>query len=453
MKYDIAIVVLPFVRPDCPSGPGKLKAYVEQFGFNCKILDWNIDLWHELKKQELWGKGLIEYEWKDSLKRFTEKKVEEIKSLNLKYIGLSAFSYPKTTLFLTEVCKILRSRLPDIKIIIGGHCVAADNCGKIMKSKGLVDYFVIGEGEEPLLNLLKNKDMIAGVNGSSPEQIKKLDSLPFPDYSDYNLDLYNNKFLYVETSRGCIFKCNFCRRPLPTFKYKSGYRVAKEILFLNKKYKINKIHFEDSLLNGNPKELKNLCSSIIKLNDEGILPKINWSGFINILPKKVMKAEIFYLMKKSGCVGLSFGVESASEKVRNDMRKIISDSNIDFTINQCYNNNIPLTICFMIGYPTETEEDFNKNLEFVRKHSDKADKINIILGATYILQDETEIFNKQKEMGIEIDIHGNWFKGNNNLPIRFNRWLRFKNLVVSLGYSFDNKNEYMLRKLYKKYEE
>ena len=57
----------------------------------------------------------------------------------------------------------------------------------------IIDAHIKGDGEESLVELLKGNLDYAGINGEQPTQIKNLDTLAFPDYSDYELSFYTNK--------------------------------------------------------------------------------------------------------------------------------------------------------------------------------------------------------------------------------------------------------------------
>jgi radical SAM superfamily enzyme YgiQ (UPF0313 family) len=72
-------------------------------------------------------------------------------------------------------------------------------------------------------------------------------------------------------------------------------------------------------------------------------------------------------MKEAGCNGIKVGIETGSEKI---MRLI----NKDITLEECMNaakllkkSGIHWTGYFMIGFPTETKDDMEKTLEFMRR--------------------------------------------------------------------------------------
>lgn len=447
---DIALISIPLARRIVPSAPAKLKSVLQKEGIICTTIDLNMDFYKTVKEDDLWHRGLNpnmedDKHW-DKFLEVSEKCMEKLKDISPKFIGLSVFGHNKSFKFVTEITKLLRKQLPHVKIIIGGNAVPVKNFGKDLFEQGLVDYYVIGEGEITVVEILKGELNIPGVNGVPPNQIKDLNSLPLPDYSDFNLSDYP-KDIYVEGSRGCIFRCNFCRRIVPRYTYKRSDKIIEEIIWLYNSYGYKNILFGDAVSNGSLTEFKEFCKKIISLKGTQDLPDdFEWSCSINVLPSHLMNEEFYILLKASGCSAVTFGVESGSYKVRRDMNKNIKDEDIDFVITQCDKNDIYASITFMVGYITETEEDFIKTLKFVENYNpSKEGTVGLVLGPTYSLEDGTDLWDKRKEMGITFDENNNWIYKNNTMKVRVKRWMRLKELTDKLNYNVDNKSERYLK--------
>jgi len=114
----------------------------------------------------------------------------------------------------TNVVSLLKVIAPDIKVILGGPEVSHETEEQAIVQTA--DYVLTGEGEISLYELCK--DIISGnlptqkIQKSKPVNLKEL-KMPYQYYSDEDL---KNRLLYVEASRGCPFKCEFCLSSLDT---------------------------------------------------------------------------------------------------------------------------------------------------------------------------------------------------------------------------------------------
>jgi len=139
-------------------------------------------------------------------------------------IGFSLV-YPEQFYVSLLMARLLKKNDPNIKIVFGGN--TASRFFEECLSYPFIDYVVLNEGEKafPLLldaierkthpvkvpNLAYKTD--SGIKTTDPELIKDLDSIPFPDFSDFNLENYFNPVPVIPVlgSRGCYWrKCAFC---------------------------------------------------------------------------------------------------------------------------------------------------------------------------------------------------------------------------------------------------
>lgn len=118
------------------------------------------------------------------------------------------------------VARLLKQLNPEIKILLGGPEVSYEYDDFIAKEE--VDYIIVGEGEIPFSLFLDHYPNIDQV----PNLVHKLEGevKMFPKDLTFNLEEYKginpyedddasqlyNKVCYVETSRGCPYKCEFC---------------------------------------------------------------------------------------------------------------------------------------------------------------------------------------------------------------------------------------------------
>jgi radical SAM superfamily enzyme YgiQ (UPF0313 family) len=192
------------------------------------------------------------------------------------------------------------------------------------------DWCVIGEGEVAFTELLRDI-LVTGnsppVNGQCLQEpyLKDLDSLPFPDWSLLNNDLYNETIhanndiaLPLYASRGCRHNCSFCAAACMWQRHlrlRSPEHVINEIRLMKDQYGITAFHFyDDDLL---------ACGSHVKAIAEGLLAeKLNVQWVCLARSDSVIRNQgMLRILKESGCVGFEIGIESFDSVVLNKMKK------------------------------------------------------------------------------------------------------------------------------------
>ena len=353
-------VVLP------PYGLSKLVGLVRQEGYACKVYDLNVQLYHYLldKTSEDYWRSENFFYWTDSWfyeNKLSElvnpillKAVDNIVNDNPTIVGLSLFDTNNESSFF--LIKELRKRLPEVKIIIGGPVITTnDNYVEKYLTDGSVDFIFKGESEETLIDYLENKKVTNKIIGEFSKNSRvNLSEIPFADYSDYDLTSYNKtNGASLETSRGCIAKCVFCTET-NFWKYRSvdPHRIVDEMSFQFEKYNITHFWVIDSLVNGDLKKLREFVNILInsKIN-------ITWNSYARCDGR--MDRDLIFKIAESGCNGLSFGVESGSEKVLMDMRKKINLIEIESNLKDTYETGkIQTHVNWVIGFPTENLIDY-----------------------------------------------------------------------------------------------
>ena len=160
------------------------------------------------------------------------------------------------------VCEILKKKNPDVKILLGGPEVSYE-WEKVIEHPA-VDYLILGEGEIPFQQFVANYPQVKGVpNLVTKDNYNKL--LPTPidcNFSVASLANRNpyqyddpkelrNKVCYIETSRGCPYKCEYCLasldnnvRDLPVDTVKNNLKYLMEhgrtIKFLDRTFNVKK---------------------------------------------------------------------------------------------------------------------------------------------------------------------------------------------------------------------
>lgn len=142
-----------------------------------------------------------------------------------------------------DVCNRIKLQNPKTKILLGGPEVSYEWEDVIAKPQ--IDYLIIGEGEIPFEAFVKNYPNINEV----PNLVyKKDDFVQFnkrnvqfdisllADRNPYQYDPVEdlaNKVCYIETSRGCPYKCEFCLASLDNkVRYLPMQTIKDNLLFL-----------------------------------------------------------------------------------------------------------------------------------------------------------------------------------------------------------------------------
>ena len=349
------------------------------------------------------------------LKEWLQKQIDDIYQQQPDIVAVSVFTLHSIN-FSNVLLPLLKNKMPGVPIIVGGNGISSNlgmlttnkPYGEYLKENNLCDFAIFGEGEISLDQLLSGNLDYPGINVNNPVQVDDLDSLDPPDYTDFNFEQYRDKRLLITGSRGCVRHCTFCDIDLvwPKFKYRSPENQVNEIITHSKKYNIKRFEFTDSLINGS-------VSNWIKFNEllaeakqkDPDLADITYSGQFICREKQSQPAIMYELMHYAGARQITVGIESFSERIRNDMKKKFSDSAIDYHLEQCGRWNIPNIFLMIVGYPTETIEDHQRSLECLRKYKVYSDMGTIFMirwGLTMHIYQDTPLFKNANAYGIDV---------------------------------------------------
>lgn len=441
-----------------PLGIAYLSGYLKKYGYKVSIFDLNIHLCQSVNKdlEYLWDQKSYNYWVEDNLfnnqwARLKETVnsciVEVLKNKNVKYIGLSVnFAGIK---FASELIKIIKALKSEIKIILGGWGCINDHMRSLFP-KELVDVFVIGEGEETLIEVLdaldgrKKKAEVLGaifnreanMSYKARPPITNLDNIPWPTFDGFNLNQYSTRVLPLLTSRGCISTCSFCNdwRMSGPFRYRSAQNAFEEIKYHKENNHISTFSFKDLLCNGNIEKLDSLSDLII---NSGI--ELSWDS--QAIPRKQMHYELFCKLKKSGCKTLIYGIESFSNNVLKKMKKLFTKEIAEEVLRNTHNAGIQTMINIIVGFPGEAEQDFQETLEAIEGNRKYISGIGAISVCLVNNDCDLDIYYKNYGLILPVDLKvraKEWTMvgGKNNYTIRRQRAEKVIELVNQLGLSY-----------------
>lgn len=429
---DIILCILPKLEPIAPTvGPAVLKSHCQAAGFTCQLRDLNIELYRYVSEEdrEAWTTDdkifVNEVRWRhfyeNKCKDLFERWAEQLVAARPRWIGLSVFSvYSK--LAAIELIKLIKGLNPDQKMVVGGAGVYKDI--DTWPRIG-VDHWIVGDAEESIVKLLQGKLDDPGINNRTPNQVADLDSVLLPDYDDINQDLYENRHFrttYITSSRGCIRDCTFCdvATMWPKFRFRSSEHVVNEIISSRQRYGFQDFYFTDSLINGGLKNFRQLCNSLARYREETGDVDFECGGQFICRNRSQFTPDDFDLMRAAGFEWVAIGIESASESVRDHMRKGFTNEDMLYTFEQCKRVGLRMTLLFIVGYPTETRADFEETLDLIRSLADQGyfegpkpivSKVNFF---DQVLFPMTPIYDMHASLGVVDAASPRWKLGNNN---------------------------------------
>lgn len=230
-----------------------------------------------------------------------------------------------------KVVKMLKKVAPDVTIVVGGPEVSYD-VREWMETVPEFDFIVIGEGEETfkqfLLEMQGNRDFlhIHGLafreNGNvviNPQRNKiRLTDMPSPFRFPEDIPHLPKRIVYVETSRGCPFSCQFCLSSIEVgVRYFDREKIKEDIRYLMK-HGARTIKFVDRTFNISRSYAMDMFQFLIDEHVPGTVFQFE-------ITADIMRPEVIEFLNKEAPPGLfrfEIGVQSTNDEVnRLIMRK------------------------------------------------------------------------------------------------------------------------------------
>jgi len=293
-----------------------------------------------------------------------------------------------------RIAQTIKAKYPKIKIALGGGYVNTE-LRELTEPRlfDYVDFISLDSGERPLLNILEHLDgkrsverlvrtfvrNVAGqvqyMNWQEPDipfedvGVATWDGLPLNSYLSL-LDMLNpmhrlwsdGRWNKLTVAHGCYWKkCSFCDVSLD---YISRYETASASLLVDRIEQIvaetgqTGFHFVDEA--APPKALKALAEELLRRK-----VMISWWG--NIRFEKTFTPDLAELLAKSGCIAMSGGLEVASDRLLNLMKKGVTVEQVARVTKGFSDAGILVHAYLMYGFPTQTVQETVDALEYVRQ--------------------------------------------------------------------------------------
>lgn len=284
--------------------------------------------------------------------------MEKIRKKNPKIIGISSMT--ANIRGSVQTAEAIRKEFPSVKIGLGGPHISADP-DFAKRFPHLFDFCVMGEAEITLLSIVRkvlNGEQIDRINKG--EIVENLDVIPEPARELFT-DVPYKKGAMMFSSRGCPYQCIFCSRPAisRTIRYRNPPLIVDEMEKIYNKTGEDFFLFEDDTLTLKKDHILGICREIISRK-----LKFKWTA---ITRADRVDEEIISVMKKAGCEEITFGVESGSERIRNEIiGKNLRTETIKQAFDLCRKYKIRVNAFLMMGFPTETMKDIKDTMNFYK---------------------------------------------------------------------------------------
>jgi len=348
--------------------------------------------------------------------------MKEISSEKWDIIGIGGLT--TTYARIKELASIIGTLSPD-SLFIGGGGWSTYNPDEILSLVPQLDMLVIGEGEETFSELYdevnagtNDFEKVDGLCMRDGENVKftgpraliaDLNTIPYPAYDLFETDIYfryssampysieavnSKRRASVVWERGCPRGCTFCShngmsridlqniygegdrkegeklvrvsdKKSDTFQLPARWPTAEyaidNIKLLKEKFDVDFITIVDENMTSNLKWTKEFCQLFL---DSGLSETIKW-GTLGDAPSVAVKPEIVKTMKDAGCSYISFGFESASDKVlQQDIQKGQIRAHLQKTVDTIKKVKMTPITTFMIGNPHENINDLMETVDF-----------------------------------------------------------------------------------------
>lgn len=330
--------------------------------------------------------NLIDHCINELVKRYLQQEQPEI-------IGLTV-PFPGNLLGALKIARSCKQINPNLIIEMGGGYVNTE-LRSLQEPRifQYIDYITLDDGERPILTLL---EYLTGQRSDNElfrtyrlinqqvvySQNHTLHDIPHkdtgtPSYQGLNLDHYlslcemlnpmhriwsDGRWNKLTVAKGCYWaKCSFCDINL---NYIHDYDAAGANLIVDRIEQLIQetgetgFHFVDEA--APPKALFAMAEKLIERD-----VCISWWG--NIRFEKTFNAEQCQLLADSGCIAMSGGLEVASNRLLQLMKKGVSVEQVAQVTKNFSEAGILVHAYLMYGFPSQTEQETVDALEMVRQ--------------------------------------------------------------------------------------
>lgn len=280
-----------------------------------------------------------------------------------------------------QTADALKTRLDAHVTAIGNHVTSLP--GEVLESSRL-DSVIRREPEitaRELADALEKGSPLAGVKGLSFRQggaivhnedrpfNEDLDALPFAarhlvDNRRYTLPVINEPYTLVVASRGCPHACIYCTAHQyygRKVRLRSPRNVVDEIEQTLDRHGVRNFTMWSDTFNIDREFVLGVCREILK---RGLEKRIRWmaNGRVDHVDPVMLDA-----MKASGCIGISYGIESGDDAILKNIRKGATATQAAEAVRMTKAAGIEVLAHVILGLPGETVATIRRTVDYIRR--------------------------------------------------------------------------------------
>jgi len=224
------------------------------------------------------------------------------------------------------------------------------------------------------------------------EHAPDFEGLPLDDYRyDHPFTGERTFFLPYRLSKGCPSRCSFCTgRLVDRYDYKSVDKVIKELALLSRKYGTNNFQFADASINGNPRQLAEICDRLA-----AELPQIRWYSYAKV---NGFSRELLAKVKKAGCFSLFWGVESGHQPTVKLLGKRFDVREMYDLLDEAIAVGIKNYVHLIFNTPHESQETLDDFIRLVEHYIDS--ELVVFLAQRFLLEPQSLMFESPESYGL-----------------------------------------------------
>ena len=211
--------------------------------------------------------------------------------------------------------------------------------------------------------------------------LQDLSKLPVPDFTDFPWHKYAHPIIPIMTGRGCSWgACTFCGDVVSangrTFRSRGIRPVLEELRQQAKTHNSKDFIFLDIKLNSDLDVWNGLIDHF-----QEYVPGGRWIGTVHINHKgeNGLSQERLIAAKKAGLTRISFGLETASQQLLDEMKKGTKIEDCSEFLFAAHKAKISVRTSMMLGFPGENVDDLNQTNAFLKQHFHLLDRIRLSL--------------------------------------------------------------------------